>query len=334
MVADALSAAPMTVEHFARLRKGGVTAVNYTFAGSTADLDQALKALVALHQNVDAHRDLVTIARTTDDIKAARSQGRIALIAGLQNARPVSDSLQSLYLLYLLGVRVIQLTYNERNFVGDGCTEASNAGVSGFGRKLIAEMNRLGIVIDLGHCGERTTLEAIDISKDPVIVSHAMAKDLCPSPRNKNRVVFEAIAARNGVIGVSNFSPFTYSNPNRRPGLKEWFAHLDYFVEHAGIDHVCIGTDIGEGESKAEYDAVFSKRTSHYPEVTDPLGKWYTYETRLIEGFDSVTHFPRVTQGLLDKGYSDVDIRKILGGNLMRVLGSVIDKREASRVTQ
>jgi membrane dipeptidase len=191
-------------------------------------------------------------------------------------------------------------------------------------------MNRLGIVIDLGHCGERTTLEAIELSKDPVIISHGNAKDLCPSPRNKTRAVLESLAARGGVIGVCCWSPITYSNPNRRPGLKEFFAHLEYLVQHAGIDHVGIGTDIGEGESRVLYDASFSKRDSKYPEVTSGLGKWYTFDTRLIDGFESVAHFPRVTQGLIDRSYTEVDIRKILGGNFLRVMGQVMDKRGTS----
>ncbi len=327
LVIEGSQSAPMTPEHFERLRRGGIHALNITAVHNIeAEFAQAAADIQDLLDTIQAHADQLLLIRTPKDILQARSQGKIGVIIGLQNAKPVMRDLRYLRLLHTLGVRIIQLTYNQRNLIGDGCIERANGGLSRFGRTVVREMNRIGVVVAVAHCGEQTTLDAIEESELPIAISHANAKALCPSPRNKSDRVLKALAERGGVIGAAFWAPLAYSDPRQRPGTREFFAHVDYLVEHAGIDHVGIGSDIGEGESRAQYEAMFTRGGGTYPEVTAVLGDWYDFDHRMIEGLESSVVFPQVTEALLARGYKDEDIRKILGGNWLRVYSAVLDR--------
>lgn len=325
LVIDGLQAAPMTPEHFARLRRGGVNVVNYTTIKVTSDFATATLDVAALLKTVEQYSDQVMLVLNSKDIQRARDEGKVGLIIGSQNGRPLMENLDYVHLLHMLGVRIIQLTYNERNFIGDGCVEQADGGLSRFGRQVVKEMNRVGMLVDLSHCGERTTLDAIEVSDRPVAVTHAMAKALTPSPRNKTDEVLKALAARGGVIGVAFWGPLAYRDPDKRPTLDDFFVHVDYLVARVGIDHVAIGSDLGEGESREYYEAMFLRGGGIYPEVTQALGEWYTFDNRMVEGLDSATCFPVITEGLLARGYSEEQIGKILSGNWVRVLTRVLD---------
>ncbi|MCB0225867.1 MAG: dipeptidase [Anaerolineae bacterium] len=330
LVIDALQAAPMTPTHFDRLQRGGIHAVNYTTANITSDFAAAALDLAKLHKTIEANSDQVLLVRTSQDILRAREEGKTGLIMGLQNAKPLMDNVDYVRILHLIGVRVIQLTYNERNFIGDGCVEQTNGGLSRYGRRVVADMNRFGMLVDLSHCGERTTLDAIEASAAPVVASHANAKSLCPSPRNKSDQVLKALAERGGVIGAAFWAPMAYSDPNKRPTMDEFFAHIDYLVERAGIDHVGIGSDLGEGESREYYEAMFAHGGGIYPEVTQALGDWYDFDHRMVEGLETAVVFPTLTEKLLSRGYTEEDIRKIMGGNFFRVMAEVFDQGATS----
>ena len=324
LVIDGLEAAPMNREHFARLRKGGVDAVNYTCAQVTDDFASGSLNVHRLRKVIEENSDLVRLVLTTSDILAAKKEGKIGLIAGFQNATPIQNKLEYLKLLHGMGVRVIQLTYNERNLLGDGCVEAANGGLSRFGRRAVKEMNRLGIVVDVSHCGEQTSLDALEISSSPVLISHANARALCPSLRNKSDEVLEALVENKGVMGVAFWGPMTYNDPDVRPVLDDLLNHIDYLVEKMGVEHVGIGSDLGEGESREYYESMFLRGGGIYPEITEELGDWYSFDTRMVEGLMSAVAFPIVTDGLLGRGYSEADVKKILGENVLRVLRQVI----------
>ena len=172
LVIDGSEAAPMTPAHFDRLQKGGINALNTTvIKNMAADFSDGVLHIQDMLETIQNHRDRLVLVRTTQDIRQARSDGKIGVIMGLQNARPVMNDLRYLRLLHTLGVRIIQLTYNERNLLGDGCVEKANGGLSRFGRAAVKEMNRLGVVVDVAHCCEQATLEAIEESELPVAIS-------------------------------------------------------------------------------------------------------------------------------------------------------------------
>ncbi len=325
LVIDGSQSAPLTATHIERLRKGGIHAVNYTCIRNTDDFSLAAVNIHKLHKTIDENKDQVLLVRTSEDIIRAQTSRKIGVIAGFQNAAAIMDKLEYLEIFYLLGVRIIQLTYNSRNLLGDGCVETADGGLSRFGKWVVKEMNRLRMVIDVAHCGERTSLEAIEISNSPVFISHSNAKALCPSLRNKSDVVLKALTEKGGVIGAAFWAPLVYRDPKIRPSLADFLGHIDYLVEHTGIDHVAIGSDIGEGESREKYEAMFVGGGGIYPEITQGLGDWYTFDNRMVEHLDTAVNFPLVTNGLLARGYSETDIKKIMGGNIMRILKEVVN---------
>lgn len=324
LVIDSLEAAPMNPEHFARLQRGGVDVVNYTCAKVTDNFSSAALNVHSLLKLIEANPDKVLLVRDTSDIKTAHEENKIGLIAGFQNGTPIEDKIEYIELLHGMGVRVIQLTYNERNRLGDGCVEAANGGLSRLGRRAVQEMNRIGMVVDVSHCGEQTSLDAIEMSSSPVLISHANAKVLCPSLRNKSDAVMDALVENGGVMGVAFWGPMTYKDPDVRPVFEDFLDHVDYLVERMGVNHVGIGSDLGEGESREYYEAMFLRGGGLYPEITVDLGDWYSFDTRMVEGLGSAITFPTVTEGLLKRGYSNDEIRKILGENTLRVLKQII----------
>ena len=142
--------------------------------------------------------------------------------------------------------------------------------------------------------------------------------------RNKSDEVLQELVKNNGVIGVAFWGPMAYKDPNVRPGFSDLLDHIDYLVENTSIDNVSIGSDLGEGESREEYEAMFVGGGGIYPEVTRDLGDWYTFDNRMVEHLDTAVNFPIVTNGLMERGYNEADIKKIMGGNIMRIFKEVV----------
>jgi membrane dipeptidase len=209
----------------------------------------------------------------------------------------------------------MQLTYQTRNYVGDGCAEGADTGLSSFGRDLIQEMNRLGILVDLSHCGRRTTDEAIDASKKPVVFSHTHPYTLAEHQRNKTDEQIQALAEKGGVMGITEYSPIAEVKPGVRPTIVDYLDQIDYVAKLVGVEHVGIGLDIDE-TSTSERFAEFKRE---FPE----LCRNYDFETRRIDGLSELTDCPQIARGLVSRGYSDDEILMILGGNFMRAFRKV-----------
>ncbi|MBM3890634.1 MAG: dipeptidase, partial [Verrucomicrobia bacterium] len=219
---------------------------------------------------------------------------------------------------YQLGVRLMHLTYNRRNFIGDGCAEPANGGLSELGRALIKKMNEVGIIVDTPHSGIQTTLDAAKASTKPMMASHTGAKAVFNHMRCKSDAELKAIAATDGLIGV-------YVLPNMlgpNATLNTMLDHVDYIAKLVGANHVAIGTD-------TTYQQPWPKTLTGYPKArfsTQWWGNWNKENHPLpisdeaSTGSLAWTNWPLYTVGLVMRGYSDTDIGKILGGNFMRVL--------------
>ena len=322
IVIDALTHSPLTKERFGRLRAGGVSAINWTCIRFSHDLEEALLGVSNALRDLEGMAGDCLVVRSVEDILLAKREGRVGVILGFQNGKPLRDRVEFVRVFHALGVRVIQLTYNERNFIGDGCLEKGDAGLSRFGREVIRVMNQIGILIDLSHCGGRTTREAIECSEKPVAITHANSASLTPTPRNKPDEILRALAERGGVAGACVWSPLV-ARPNAgRPKLQEFLDSLQYAVDLMGIEHVGLGTDHGEGVSKEEWERTFGPK-GFYPEVARALGPWYGFETRFVDGLHSPELLGNLTEGLLRRGYREEDIDKVLGGNFLRLFREV-----------
>lgn len=320
VVVDALSAMKVSLANVDQARAVGLSAVHLTAVRPRHDLKPALLDIAAVREFIDANPDKLLLAKSAAEIHEAKKSGRLAVVMGLQDSKPIRDDLALLRTLYDLGVRIVQLTHNTQNYIGTGCLEPDH-GVTRFGRKVIAEMNRLGLIIDIAHCGPKTSLDAIEISERPVLCSHANPKAISASPRNKSDEVIERLAARGGVIGIASWSPMTYRGNGKRPTLSDVLDCFDHAIRLVGSDHVGIGTDLCDGLYTSEQEWLGNHGPQGtYPEVTGGLGSWYGFETWYAEGMASMADLPNLARGLMARGHKVADVQKILGVNVLRVI--------------
>lgn len=246
------------------------------------------------------------------DIEEAKRNGQLGVILGVQNSSWIGTQRERIRLLYKLGLRSLQLTYMERNHVGDGCLEPENRGLTNFGMQVVRECNRLGILIDCSHVGIRTTLDAAALSSKPIVISHTAVRAITENPRCVTDEQMKAVASKGGTIGITTFSPFIRTD--RQPTLDDYLDHYDYAIDLIGEDHVTFATDWFDGKTKVNWATPW-----YYPEVTQ--GKQYG-GLGLI-GFAKRSELPLVVEGMLKRGYSAARIKKLMGGNFIRVLREV-----------
>jgi len=305
MVIDGLNASWFFDDRvFENLHLGGVTAANTTVAAWQGPAE-TLDLIGKMFQQLDKHSSIASHIESVADISKAKSNSQVGCIFGLQDTAPIGDQPHLLKVYHKLGIRIIQLTYNTENSVGYGCQSPEDRGLTDFGRQVIAEMNRLGILIDLSHCGLRTTLDAIEASEQPVAITHANPSSQFPHPRNKTDEIIKNLAAKSGVIGALSFpAMLTEDLPATIDGYLDV---IDYLVDMVGIDAVGLGPDFMEFMPKEIEDAALKN--------LPPEMRTLFLTMPPVERFASVTDMPNVTRGLLERGYSEADTAKIMGGN-------------------
>jgi membrane dipeptidase len=281
-----------------RLREGGVTAQvlaiyledQYLPAGA---VKQTLRLLDVLYRELAAHPDTFTLATKAADIKAAKRAGKVAAVVGLEGAEALEGDLGTLRMFYRLGVRLLTVAWSRRNQAADGVGEArTGGGLTNFGLQMVQECNKLGILLDISHLAPAGVRDVLEGSSQPIIASHSNAYALCAHPRNLNDEQLLAVAKKGGVVCVV-FVPSFITTDRKEASLEKLLDHIDHIVHVAGIDHVGLGSDFdGFGPP---------------PPV----------------GLEDVTHLPGITAGLVQRGYSETDVRKILGENLLRVFRQV-----------
>jgi membrane dipeptidase len=306
---------------------GGVTAVNWTVAApgldfAVNDLVGVIKRIAQIRHTVAHGGSRALIVESVDDLRTCKQQGLAGLILGFQDTLPIEDQLEMAGLYYRLGVRIVQLTYQRRNLVGDGCGEPLDAGLSTFGRQLVAELNRLGILIDLSHVGPRTTDEAIEASAVPCAFTHANAHARFPHIRNKSDEAIKRLAARGGVIGVDAISRFIRESGHRDgTTIEDLLDHIAYIADLVGPDHVGIGLDITEGMTVEDVGRRAAWVAAQLPEVSGAGN--LDYETYYPRGLRSMAGVPSITEALVRRGFDDDDVLNILGGNFLRLFETV-----------
>jgi membrane dipeptidase len=327
------------------LKNSGVTCISKTCG--VFSIEDSIKGLSTMHLKFDKMRDLLVHARCVEDIKRAKREGKHAVILDFQNTSMISEppfnidqQLDRLDLFYGLGVRVIQLTYNLRNYVGDGCTERQDSGLSRFGLRVIERMNKLGILVDTGHCGMKTTIEAAEFSKAPIAATHTCCRSLYFHERGKTDEALKAVADSGGVIGIVMVPMFLgrviqggekWSSGN----LKDMLDHIDYAVDLVGVDHVGIGTDTADipgqpederlmaGMNKMIHSFWYGFRPGPPPEGHEHGRGLHVYPPR-PNSLEAWSNWPNITVGLVSRGYSDKEIEKIIGKNWLRLYERVI----------
>ena len=262
----------------------------------------------------DHHADVTMRAHCLKDALEAKDNNKTAIFATIENSQMIDNDLDRVDVLYGLGVRCMGLTYNVRTTVGDGCTERTDAGLSTFGFKVIERMNRLGMLIDLSHSSDLASKETIEASTVPCCFSHTFARGIFNNPRGKTDDLLKLIAHKGGVIGVVAVPNLISRKPVQT--IYDVLDHLDYIVKLVGIDFVAIGTDSMFG------DHVAMHRSMH--KVMDMSKALNEFPASHVEYIENPGQWPNVTRALVSRGYTDGDIKKILGENILRLLNQTI----------
>lgn len=272
--------------------------------------EDILVELGFLLKDIERHSNVARRVSKTDDILTAKKDGKIGIIPILENLG-IGNILDRLDMYYGFGIRMGGLTYSHRNYIGDGQDERYDSGLSEFGLDVVQRMNELGMVIDLAHSGFRTAMDAIEVSNDPVVFSHAGSYTLRQTKRHRKDEEVKAMAEKGGVIGVLAV-PNSYSD-NEKQGIDDVLDHLDYLVKLVGADHVGVGTDMMFGDHVGLHRLLMSRDEG----LQSLPAKYMVGMESPSEGFNYV-------RGMIARGYSDQEIEKIMGGNAIRVLREVV----------
>ncbi len=263
-----------------------------------------------------AHQDMVVLCLTTEDIVWAKQNGQIAFVVSIEGAAMIENEIDRIDILYGFGVRCLGIAYSEGNALGGGLKEKVDGGLTYLGRQAVERMNKLGIAIDISHSGDRTSMDTIEASSKPIFITHAGARALWNSNRLKPDEIIKACAAKGGVIGIEAAPHTTISRKNPQHSLESFMEHFVYCVDLVGIDHVAFGPDVLFGDHVGLHSTLSaalsigaSRGNLPYPKV-----EW-------VDGIENPAEaFPNIVCWLVKKGYSDSEIAKAIGGNIMRVL--------------
>jgi len=324
LVIDGLVVAPPSGRVVHELLAAGITGCNWTVTSHSDETLTAINKIIQFYWLLEQSPDCTLLVERDDDLTRAKREGKLGIVLGFQGGSPLGRNPHLVRVFHRLGVRIIQLTYNEGNALAAGCLEPSNGGLTSLGVQVVQEMNRIGMVIDLSHVGARASLEAIELSQTPVIFSHSNPRALQENPRNISDDQIRACAAKGGVVGLATFSAFVGdTREGRHPGLDEYFRQMDYALTLAGPDHVAIGSDIFMDPTDGVWWRAVTGRL--YPEVSQGM----TYATHNIAGFMHQSELPAVAEAMLQRGYDEHTVRKVLGENWRRVYCHVWNAQEA-----
>jgi membrane dipeptidase len=271
---------------------------------------------------VARHPDVLQQVRTVAELLEAKKARRVGLVFGFQDTTPYGRDFTTMDLFHQLGVRVVQLTYNGRNLVGDGCLEPGNAGLSTFGYEVVARLNELGSIVDLSHCGKRTTAEGIAASKAPVGITHTGCNAVARHPRSKDDEELKAMADRGGVVGIF-LMPFL--TPGRVPTTADLVAHIEHALKTCGEDHVGIGSDLsitpidGSDEYWSKHRQFVANRIK--AGVAAPAENPDVLFT--VPELNSERRMERIADALAARGHPARAIEKVIGGNWLRLCREV-----------
>ena len=321
---DCLQYANWSEKIFRQMREGGVDAVHVTIAYHENFRETVLN-IEEWNRWFEQYPDLIFHGEWASDVAKARDTGRTAIFFGFQNPSPIEDDIGLVEVLHKLGARFMQLSYNNQSLLATGCYEAEDPGITRMGRQVIKEMNRVGMVVDMSHSADRSTIEAADISERPIAVTHANPHAWHPALRNKRDEVIRAVTQNGGMMGFSLY-------PHHLKGksdctLQDFCAMVASMAETYGVDHFGIGSDLCQDQPDRVVEWM---RTGRWTKEIDygegsaaapgfpPMPAW----------FQDNRHFGNIATGLREIGFDADEVAKLMGGNWMRFFEESFSSRD------
>jgi membrane dipeptidase len=311
--------APPTAGVLAAVQQSGITALNFTVSEPT--FETTVGSIAALEMLAEQHPDIFLIVRRHSDIARAKRENKVGIMPGFQYTAFLEESPERIQMFRHLGVRIMQLTYNNRSIFGDGCLEPGNAGLSKAGVAAVKKMNDLGVAVDLSHSGYRTTSDGITESVKPVLVTHSGCAAVYAHPRNKPDEILKSLADRGGYFGVY-LMPYVVASPTV-PTREHVLDHVVHAINVCGADHVGIGSDgsiektVLTDEQKGAFDKDIARRKQLG--IGAPGEDRYPY----VPDLNGPDHMEIIATELAKRGQPASVVEKVLGANFQRVIGEI-----------
>ncbi|MFC0416479.1 dipeptidase [Cytobacillus solani] len=262
-----------------------------------------------------AHQDMVIKAERISDLYRAKKEGKIAFVGALESSTMIENELDRLDVLYGFGIRTMGIVYSEANQLGAGLREPNDGGLTVFGKQAVRRMNKLGITIDVSHAGDKTSLDTIEASEKPVTINHAGARALWNTKRLKPDDVIKACAEKGGVIAIEAAPHSTITHNHPAHNIESFMEHFEYTANLVGIDHVAFGPDTLFGDHVGVHDLLAGQLSIKSAQMAN------LQKVEYVKGLENPAEcFPNIVRWLVKKGYSREEIRKVVGGNIFRVL--------------
>ncbi|MFW9853603.1 MAG: dipeptidase [Candidatus Thorarchaeota archaeon] len=317
----------MERRHLPSLRKGGIDLICDHVGGETRMfttfpiksilsnpdyLQRALDGIDYMFQEETESNEKITIITNIKEAEELKRSNKLGIVLCLQGGKPIKRDLALLRAFYRLGIRKMNLTANLRNEISDSCMDRTNGGLSDFGVKVVEEMNRIGMVIDISHLSQKGCMDVLELSSQPIIASNSNVKALCRHPRNLDDNIINQLGENGGYIGIHSLPMFL--SENNDACIDDMIRHIEHIISLVGINHVGIGPDLLENWPQEKHDAIWmggqdlggKKIAFHYP-----------------KGFESIGDIPKIANLLEKRGFSKTDVGKVMGGNLLRVFSLV-----------
>jgi len=311
MIIDGLQYCNWSRKIFEEMCVGGVSCVHVTVS-YWETFRETVERITAWHRRFEAHGDLIISVRTAEDVRQAEREGKTGIVFGFQNCSPMDDDFALIQVLHELGGRFMQLSYNNQSLLATGCYESDDPGITRFGRQVIAEMNRVGLVVDMSHSAELSTLEAIEFSDRPIAITHANPGWWMPALRNKSDTVLKALSESGGMLGLSFYPHHLKDKSDCR--LKDFCAMVARTAEIIGVGHIGLGSDLCQDHDDSVVEWMRNGRWSRatdYGEGSRSSAGW----PRPTDWFASNRDFANIAAGLAAVGFAEDEVERIMGLN-------------------
>jgi len=311
---DGLQYCNWSSEIFQQMAEGQVDCVHVTIAYHE-NFREMVAVIESWNRMFEYFSDRVVQAFTANDVRKAKADGKTAIIFGFQNPSPIEDDVSLVEVVHRLGVRFMQLSYNNQSLLATGCYESEDPGITRMGREVIREMNRVGLVVDMSHSAERSTLDAIEISGRPIAITHANPAFWHPAKRNKSRKVLQALGASGGMLGFSMYPH--HLKDGSSCSLESFCQMIADTADLMGLDHIGLGSDLCQNQPDTVVEWMRSGRWTKSVDFGEGTRDQPGFPKQ-PDWFVDNRHFGHLEQGLQCHGFQDAEIKQIMGGNWLR----------------
>ena len=308
---DALQYNNWSEEVFQQINWGGISAIHVTICYHE-DFQEMVQNVIDWNRRFEDYSALIFQGRTASDVLKARKEGRTSIFFGFQNCSPIEDNIGLVEVCHQLGVRFMQLTYNNQSLLGTGCYEENDPGITRMGKQVIKEMNRVGLVVDMSHSAERSTLEAIEISERPIAITHANPTFWHPALRNKSDEVLKALGESGGMLGFSVYPHHLKDGSNCT--LESFCTMIADTADLMGINSIGIGTDLCQNQPDSVVEWMRNGTWTNDRDYGEGSASFAGFPDQ-PEWFRDNRDFANIESGLLSKGFSNEDVELVMGKN-------------------